>query len=103
MVLVNNIFGGIKTFFRTLFQKENSQKLLAEKTEMLHEESLFQKEIRQRNLAKKITNKEIDIIELTDEEVDEMTEYFEKDNIALDREIERVKMNILRMQQKLKI
>jgi len=101
--LVNKIFSGVKNFFSTLFQKENSQKLLAEKTELTKEESLFQKEIRQRDLAKKLMNKEIDIIELTDEEAEEMTEYFEKDNIALDREIERVKNNILRMQQKLKI
>jgi hypothetical protein len=98
---VNKIFCRIKTFFRTLFQKENSPKLLSEKTELTYEESLFQKEIRQRDLAKKLINKEIDGIELTDEEVEEMTKYFEKDNNNLDREINKIKENIIRIKSKL--
>jgi len=98
---VNNILDNIKDFFRNLFQKENSQKLLVEKTDLLHKEPLFEKENRQIDLAKKLMNKEINIMELTDEEVEEIIEYFEKDNIELDREINKIKANIIRIKSKL--
>jgi len=98
---VNNILDNIKDFFRNLFQKENSQKLLVEKTDLLQKEPLFEKENRQIDLAKKLMNKEINIMELTDEEVEEIIEYFEKDNIELDREINKIKANIIRIKSKL--
>lgn len=57
----------------------------------LQEKVLFSKE----KTASKLAKGEITSDDLTDEEVDEMIEYFEKDIESKNREIERIKTHII--------
>ena len=69
--------------------------------EVKKEISMFQDVNIKNNLAEKLRNDEVKISDLTDLEIEEMTEFFKKDIAEVDREIERIKMNILRMKEKL--
>ena len=98
----NTLRNKIFTFFKNIFFKEKEQKLLPQKVAIKKENSMFQEVNIKNNLAEKLRNDEVKISDLTDLEIEEMTEFFKKDIAEVDREIERIKMNILRMQEKLR-
>ena len=55
-----------------------------------------------RILANKLINGELGVYDLSETEVDEMTEYFMKDIQYLDNEMLRIKQHIIAMKQQLK-
>ncbi len=55
-----------------------------------------------RILANKLINGELGVCDLSETEVDEMTEYFMKDIQYLDNEMLRIKQHIIAMKQQLK-
>ena len=87
----------ICSFFRKFFVKEKP--VSYEIREVKQEKSLFEEENKKRNLAEKLLSEEIEVTDLTDDEVEDMTVYFKKDIEEVDRELEKVKANILRMQK----
>jgi len=86
----------IKRFFNNIFNISKAEKIVEKpisKTSELKQNVLFEKE----NLAKKLRTGEIDVYDLSDEEVDYMIEYFNKSIESKDKELEKIKANILRM------
>ena len=69
------------------------------------EEISYKEEIQEKNrkekLAIKLLDGEIDSYDLSDEEVDEMTEYFMKDIEKQNKELQRIKEHIIQMKKQL--
>ena len=97
LIKTDTVWYRIRSFFRKFFVKEKpvSYKIHGVK----QEKSLFEEENKKRNLAEQLLNEKIEITDLTDDEVEDMTEYFKNDIEEVDRELEKVKANILRMQK----
>lgn len=79
--MINNLWNKIKEFFSKKFVKE--EKYLAENNTKMSEcnksiREKFQEENQKRILAEDIMNKNIMIDDLSDSQVEEMIEYFEK-------------------------
>jgi len=104
LVKSDGILSKIARFFNSIFCRKyaikenvkneeiNENKL----TENSSENTLFYNE----RLAKKLLNEEISIDDLSDEEVQKMIAYFEKDIEYKDKEIERIKSHIVSMRNK---
>ena len=113
LVSANGLWYKIKKFFKGIFSKEKSYNLeetnIAKKEQknnnFVYDNDLkekFEKENKNKILAEKLLCGDINISELNDEEVDEMTEYFTKDIQNIDNELLRIKQHILYMQKELK-
>ena len=113
LIPTNGLWYKIKKFFRSLFFKEKSYNIdennIAEKEQennnFTHSDNLkeeFKKENKKKVLAEKLLYGNLDTIELNEEEVNEMTEYFNKDIQNIDNELLRIKKHILAMRQELK-
>ena len=112
LIPTNGLWYKIKKFFRSLFFKEKSYNIdennIAEKEQennnFTHIDNLkeeFKKENKKKVLAEKLLYGELGTIELNDDEVNEMTEYFNKDIQNIDNELLRIKKHILAMRQEL--
>ena len=109
----NNLWKKIKEFFRNLFGK--NEKILAlnssdnfqnEKennnfAEQISMKEQLQKQEEKHKVAQKLLDYELSPYDLTEEEADEMTEYFIKDIEEKNRELERIKNHILSMRKEL--
>ena len=90
LIKTNTIWFKIKSFFRKIFKRKynNAGTNLPDKTQnntiTLREK--MKENLRKKELAEKLLNNEIDVDDLTDEEVEEMTEYFAKDIEQIDTE-----------------
>lgn len=95
----------INNFFRNLFNFKKSGNEETAKEYFINNNNPLRNSIEKnkakRVLAENLLSGEVVISELTDEEVDEMTDYFTKDIEEIDRELLRIKENILRMKKKL--
>lgn len=60
-----------------------------------------QEEKRKKNLAESLLNGEIKVHDLKDNEVGEMTDYFEKEIEQIDTELAKIKAHILDMKNQL--
>ena len=96
----------INTFFRNLlhFGRNNKEETIKDNFVVNKEalKNVMEESNSKRVLADNLLNGEEVITNLTDEEVDEMIEYFTKDIEGMDKELLRIKENILRMKKKLK-
>ena len=105
LIKTNTIWFKIKSFFRRIFKRKHSNEVtnLPDKTQdkILTLREKMKEELRKKELAEKLLNNEIDIDDLTDEEVEEMTEYFAKDIEQIDTEMNRIKNHIVEMQRQL--
>jgi len=117
IVKTDTIWYKIKSFFRRLFSKKEKklkqeivEELKQEKQEdkkiLFKQEITFREEIEEVNqkdkLAQELLDGKINCEELSDEEVDEMTEYFRKDIEKQEQELERIKKHILEIRKQLK-
>lgn len=71
--------------------------------DQLSKNEIFKEEINTKKymLAEKLKREEIDCDDLNDEEIDEMIEFFSNDIKEKDREIEKIKEEILEIKRKL--
>lgn len=105
LIKTNTIWFKIKNFFRRIFKRKKNNEAIEiidntlKNTMTLREK--MKEELRKKELAEKLLNNEIDVYDLTDEEVEEMTEYFVKDIEQLDTEINRIKNHIIEMQRQI--
>jgi len=117
IVKTDTIWYKIRRFFRRLFSKKEKklkqeivEELKQEKQEdkkiLFKQEITFREEIEEVNqkdkLAQELLDGKINCEELSDEEVDEMTEYFRKDIEKQEQELERIKKHILEIRKQLK-
>lgn len=105
LIKTDTLWYKINSFFRNLFnftkndKVENVKEHFAANNNSLR--NSIEKNKSKRAFAENLLSGEVVISELTDEEVDEMTDYFTKDIEEIDRELLRIKENILRMKKKL--
>lgn len=116
---MSSFISKIKEFFNRIFSK-NDIKLIQEKNEEIklqENESILStsnfrddliistnvnnESIKCKEIANKIFSEEIDCYDLTDEEADEMIDYFKYDINEKEKELQRIKNNILRIKNKL--
>ena len=113
LIPTNGLWYRIKHFFRSIFSKEKEIEIKANnsfqsnysKITIINNDSLKEKyeiENKKQALAEKLVYGEINTSELTENEVDEMTDYFTKDIQNIDSELLRIKQHILAMQKELK-
>ena len=96
LIKLDGVLYKIKRFFNSIFRINKTEKVIEKPTSSpvrATSNVLFVKE----KLAKKLKTGEIDVYDLSDEEVDEMLEHFEKSIESKDKELEKIKLNILRM------
>lgn len=105
LIKTDTLWYKINNFFRNLFNfKKNDNEETVKEYFINNNNPLInsiEKNKAKRVLAETLLSGEVVISELTDEEVDEMTDYFTKDIEEIDRELLRIKGNILRMKEKL--
>lgn len=108
LIQTNGLWYRIKHFFKSIFFRVKLNKISEEEKECnsfannytLSEK--FEQENKKKKLAEKLLLGELGTSELTESEVDEMTEYFIKDIHDIDNELARIKKHIVNMQQELK-
>lgn len=130
LIKTDGIWYKIKRFFKNMFsgekhdnkdiiqenqnintntEKINQNKEIVENEDEIKksfkEEISYKEEIQEQNRKEKIATKlldgEIDSYDLSDEEVDEMTEYFIKDIEKQNKELQRIKEHIIQMKKQL--
>ena len=110
LIKIDTIWYKIKSFFKKLFNRKKysvvEKNIQKPSTNNFQESISVKKELseqsRKEDMALKLINDDIDVWDLTDEEVDEMTEWFKKDIEEKDRELNRIKKHILKMRKELK-
>ena len=107
LIKTNTIWFKIKNFFKKIFKRKKNNEAI-EITDNTPKNTMTLREkigeySRKKELAEKLLNNEIDVYDLTDEEVEEMTEYFVKDIEQLDTEINRVKIHIEAMKKQINL
>lgn len=110
LIKTNTIWYKIKKFFNKIFTRKspNFKNELSEKNIVKEQNVLsvtLQEEMAENNrkeyLAKRLLNGELGSGDLTDTEVDEMTQYFKRDIQELDSELNQIKQHILQMRKQL--
>ena len=105
MIKTDTLGYKINSFFRNLFNFKKSDNEETVKEYFIANNNPLRNSIKKNKskkvLAENLLSGEIVISELTDEEVVDMTDYFTKDIAEIDRELLRIKENILRMKKKL--
>ena len=105
LIKTNTLGYKINSFFRNLFnfKKTGNEEYVKEQVIANNNplRNSMEKNKSKRVLAENLLSGEVVISELTDQEIDEMTDYFTKDIAEIDRELLRIKENILRMKKKL--
>ena len=110
----SNLFNRVKEFFKRVFKRESSKLLISvENTNYIKnkQNNNFKNSIsardevialgNKRQMAQKLLTYEVFPVELTEEETDDMIEYFKKDIDRKDKELEKTKQNILLMKKQL--
>ena len=114
LIKTDTIWYKIKNFFRKIFFKQKKETPIYEakeeqnietKKEAFIEKIEYKKELeiqsKKEEMAEKLRQGEIGVNDLTETEVDEMTEYFIKDIQEIDKELLRIKEHIISMKKKL--
>ena len=112
LIKTNTIWYKIKSFFKKIFIKKrdiNINKLqeesnLKQKSELFNNISVkeeIEENNRKKDLAEKLLYGEIGSSELTEEETDEMIEYFTEDIQKINNELERIRNHIISMKKEL--
>jgi len=111
LIKTDGIWYKIKRFFTNIFRNKNKEKPYVHEVQSKEEMETFnesismhkeiEKEVEKKKIAESLLNEKIEIYDLTDEEVDEMTEYFKEDINKIDQELIRIKQHILQMQKQL--
>ena len=111
LIKTDTIWYKIKKFLYNIFNKKENNKKKEEKNVQKHINNKFQesisvkKEIDEQNkkekLALNLINADVDINDLTDEEVDKMIEWFKNDIEKQDNELKRIKAHILQIRKEL--
>lgn len=111
LIKTDTIWYKIKKFLYNIFNKKENNNKKEEKNVQKHINNKFQesisvkKEIDEQNkkgkLALNLINADVDINDLTDEEVDKMIEWFKNDIEKQDNELKRIKAHILQIRKEL--
>lgn len=110
LIKTDTIWYKIKSCFQKLFNIKKysvieEEIILKPSNDSFQESISVKEELNERNkkeeLALKLINYDVDVYDLTDEEVDEMTEWFKRDIEEKDRELNRIKEHILQMRKEL--
>lgn len=110
LIKTNTIWYKIKKLLNKIFTRKNQnfKSQLLEKNIQKEQKVLsvtLQEEIAENNrkecLAKRLLNGELGSSDLTDAEVDEMTQYFKRDIQELDNELNQIKQHILYMRKQI--
>lgn len=115
LATTNTIGDKIRRFFNKLFRKNYYIEQTSDKSEIkdadIIKKSLLQDTIsykaeleekqRKEEMAQELLNGSIECEELTEEELEEMTEYFSEDIKKQEQELKRIKMHIMEMRKEL--
>lgn len=112
LIKTDTVWYKIKTFFKKIFKKDeieinvqHEDTIQNEKKENFISRVSVRDELEKQNqkeeFAEKLRNGELDVDNLTDDQIDEMTEYFEKDIEEIDKELLRINEHIASMEKKL--
>lgn len=128
LIKTNSVWYKIKRFFSKIFGEKkdnireniNTSKNIIDKTveevnekieikketeKTFKEEISYKEEIKEKNrkeeIANELLNGRTDVYDLSDEEVDEMIEYFTADIEKQNKELQRIKNNIIQMKKRL--
>ena len=128
LIKTNSIWYKVKRFFSKIFGEKNnnisednitSKNVITKKVEDVNEKIetqneveksfkegiSYKEEIQEKNRKEKIANEllngRIDVYDLSDEEVDEMTKYFTEDIEKQNKELQRIKNHIIQMKKQL--
>lgn len=115
LITTDNLWYKIKSFFRKIFQKNNIKNVESSETketnvsneqkQNFERQISYRKELREKNkkekLAKKLVAGEKSVDDLTENEIDEMTEYFQIEIEKTDRELDKIKWEILELKKQL--
>lgn len=128
LIKTNSIWYKVKRFFSKIFGEKNnnisednitSKNVITKKVEDVNEKIetqneveksfkegiSYKEEIQEKNRKEKIANEllngRIDVYDLSDEEVDEMTKYFTEDIEKQNKELKRIKNHIIQMKKQL--
>lgn len=111
LIKTDTIWYKIKKFLYNIFNKKENNNKKEEKNVQKHIDNKFQesisvkKEIDKQNkkekLALNLINADTDINDLTDEEVNEMIEWFKEDIEKQDNELKRIKAHIIQIRKEL--
>ena len=128
LIKTNSVWYKIKKFFSKIFGEKNdnireninTSKNMIDKTvedvnekieikeeaeKTFKEEISYKEEIQEKNrkeeIANELLNGRTDVYDLSDEEVDEMIKYFTEDIEKQNKELQRIKNNIIQMKKKL--
>ena len=111
LIETDTIWYKIKKFLYNIFNKKENNNKKEEKNVQKHINNKFQESIsvkkeidkqnRKEKLALNLINSDVDINDLTDEEVDEMIEWFKQDIEKQDNELKRIKAHILQIRKEL--
>lgn len=111
LIKTDTIWYKIKKFLYNIFNKKENNNKKEEKNVQKHIDNKFQesisvkKEIDKQNkkekLALNLINADVDINDLTDEEVDKMIEWFKQDIEKQNNELKRIKDHILQIKKEL--
>ena len=101
----------IKKFLYNIFNKKETNNKKEEKNVQKHIDNKFQESIsvkkdideqnKKEKLALNLINANVDIDDLTDEEVNEMIEWFKEDIEKQDNELKRIKAHIIQIRKEL--
>lgn len=98
---VRHFFNNLKSRLLEKRDKEKEDKILLDEDVKGTYNNEFNDIYKKSNLIKRVLNREITIHELSDNEIDEITETIEKDIDNMEKELLKIKQNILIMKQKL--
>ena len=128
LIKTNSIWYKVKRFFSKIFGEKNnnisednitSKNVITKKVEDVNEKIETQNEVeksfkegisykeeiqeknRKEEIANELLNGRIDVYDLSDEEVDEMTKYFTEDIEKQNKELKRIKNHIIQMKKQL--
>ncbi len=111
LIKTDTIWYKIKKFLYNIFNKKENDNKKEEKNVQKHIDNKFQESIsvkkdideqnKKEKLALNLINADIDINDLTDEEVNEMIEWFEEDIEKQDNELKRIKAHIIQIRKEL--
>ena len=111
LIKTDTIWYKIKKFLYNVFNKKENNNKKEEKNVQNHKDNKFQESIsvkqeieeenKKERLAINLINADVDINDLTDEEVDKMIEWFKEDIEKQNNELKRIKAHILQIKKEL--
>lgn len=106
LIPTSGVWYKIKRFFKNLFSKKSVQNKEIKVEHIINEDeknfkNKFEEDRQKVELAQKLRIYEVSPIELTDDEVDEMIEYFKNDIQNVDKELFEIKQRIINIQKQI--